>query len=224
MSIVIAFMALTAFLLLVSRWFEEAPEVEVLGCPSRVRSRRVYASWAVAMIVIAFGIYDQTSPADFTPAYRSFASDRKFVGGLEAKLVPDAMVYQLPYERFPEGGNQFRMETYGPARGFLQSRSLRWSFGQVKGREGDRWMLALSGLPLARQMDIASRSGFSAVVLDRRGYPDAGKAAEGELRGKLGVPLAESEDGQLVAYRIEPTGSQPVPLNDLIQPLAQPTR
>ena len=48
-----------------------------------------------------------------------------------------AMVFQLPYRRFPETQPLARMADYDLMRGYLHSDDLRWSYGFMKGRPGD---------------------------------------------------------------------------------------
>lgn len=202
-SIVIAFLALTGLLALAVRLF---------GSPG---ARRVVPLTAAAGLV-AVGLYDQTTPFDLAQAAGEFRSDRAFVGEVERRLPKGAMVYQMPYQRYPETGRQVHLDNYDPARGYLNSRDLRWSYGHVKGREGDRWMLALREVPIEGQVDIVARSGFSAMVVDRRGFEDRGKAVEEALRARLGAPIAASADGQMVAYAVTPTGNKPVPYAEVL--------
>ena len=50
------------------------------------------------------------------------------------------MIYQLPYHGYPEGGFQNDMWDYHLLVGYLHSDKLKWSYGSVKGREGDSWI------------------------------------------------------------------------------------
>jgi phosphoglycerol transferase len=134
------------------------------------------------------------------------------------------MVWQIPYQPFPESGAIVQMENYGPLRGYLNSTALRWSFGAMKGRDADRWMRAVAERPLGEQLQFAARSGFGAVYIDRRGFDDRGVAAEKVLQGKLGAPLAQSQDGMLAIYRMQPEGLRPLPLVDVLVPIDTPIR
>ena len=216
-SIVIAFLALAGFLFAASRLLSSIRAHDRFRPAIRSIAARPMASWICAAGLLLVGIFDQTSGRDLLPARRTFESDRAFVRSLERALPAGAMVYQMPYHRYPEAGEQFELENYGPARGYLHSDTLRWSYGHVKGREGDRWMLALKDLPVPRQMEVAAKTGFAAVVVDRRGYPDRGKGAEAQLRAALGPSIDESRDGMLVAYRIAPD-ARPVPPAALLAP------
>ena len=130
----------------------------------------------------------------------------------------------MPYQTFPETGNVFQMENYGPLRGYLHSKTLRWSYGAMKGREADAWIRALADRPIDEQVDLAARSGFGAVYVDRRGFADSGAAAEAKLRAKLGPPLLQSRDGMLALYRMQPSGGRPLPLAEVSIPIDTPIR
>lgn len=193
-----------------------------------VRWRRLRAGWSRALAVLAaasmslFGMWDQTTAFDQTPIAAEFARDGEFFARAEQDLPAGTMVYQLPYRRYPEAGPLLRMQDYDHARGYLHTSRLRWSYGAMKGREGDLWLRALSLRPTEKQLDLAAESGFGAVYVDRRAYADDGAAIEAVLRSRLGPPAATSADGDRVIYRMAPTGTRPVPLARVQQTLADP--
>jgi phosphoglycerol transferase len=165
-------------------------------------------TWVVALTLIAVGVLDQTSTAivsDPRPIAAEYGSDRRFVRALEAELGQGAAVYQLPFVPYPEAGGELRgkMLDYDHFRGFIHSRSLKWSYGGMRGRESE-WQRALQDQPLAAQMDAAAAVGFRAVYVDRFGYDQDGGAFEGELGALLGPPLLESDNQRLVAYDLRP--------------------
>jgi len=170
---------------------------------------------AVALAIAVGGALDQLPRKTNRQIDKSFESDRAFVRAAESFLPPGTMVWQLPYHPFPEGGPVQQMEDYGPLRGYLNSTSLRWSYGAMKGREANRWIRTVAGRPLPIQIDLAAQSGFGAVYVDRRAYADRGVMTETVLRARLGAPLVESADQLLAIYRLQPTGSTPLSLDDI---------
>ena len=195
-SILIGFMSLAAVLLILQhameRWWAER--------------RGKFVVTAVAAIALGFfGLWDQTAPFDGSSA-KVFASDREFVQRVERLLPAGAMVYQLPYTPYPENAPVHRMEDYGLLRGYLHSNALRWSYGAMKGREGDTWFRALSSRPIQQQLTVAAETGFGAVYLDRRAYADGGATIEAILVARLGEPIAVSWDGDRAVYRISSSG------------------
>ncbi|HUX29966.1 MAG TPA: hypothetical protein VMV78_04965 [Thiobacillus sp.] len=198
-SIFIGFGSITAFFLVfqiyLTRFFS----------PSRSKPIILIASLAV----MAVGIYDQTVPAcqscnEQTKA--AFEMDKNFVQKIERLLPPSAAIYQLPYMAFPEIPPLHRMNAYDLMPGFLHSRSLRWSYAGMKGREGDLFFRSLAQQPIAKQIEVIRKLGFSGIYLDRRGFADDGRAVQDELNRILSSgPVLTRGDGEVVFYRISPT-------------------
>ncbi len=161
-----------------------------------------------AVALVAVGVLDQT------PAFRSnyressaaFHSDAAFTAAVESRLPAKAPIFQLPIVPFPESPPLGRMQDYDHLRGFLHSRSLRFSYGTVKGR--DDWQLRLSGLPTRPLVRAVRALGFRAIWVDRFGYGDGGARLETELRDIVGSPLLVSPDGRLALFDL---GLPPAP-------------
>ncbi len=158
-----------------------------------------YASIGVLLLL---GILDQTTKG-FKPDYNSltalYDNDRDFVGRLEACLPKNAMVFVLPAVPFPEHAPVQQLQDYELFRGYLHSRTLRWSYGNLKGREGDLWHSAAAAKPIDQLVPFLSRAGFSGIYVDRKGFADHGTELESKLRGILNItPLADAR--QSVAF------------------------
>lgn len=162
----------------------------------------------VAFLVATLGALDQTAPACrvCNRAVRdAFERDRSFVTAIEQRLPTGAGMYQMPYMAFPEAPPLNRLHAYDPAAGAIYSNRLRWSYGAIKGREGDLYLRALGMQPIAAQLDVLRRLRFSGIYLDRRGYQDGGRAVEEALRQSLGTgPALVRSDGQVAFYTVEP--------------------
>ncbi len=172
----------------------------------RVRTRQqqwMFGALLVGTLVI--GLLDQISPM-FIPDYvkfkKDFESDRAFVAQLETQMPAGAMIFQLPAVSFPENPKFARMNDYDLLRGYLHSKTLRWSYGTIKGREGDVWMRAVALKPAAELVETLAWAGFSGVYVDRFGYNDA--KLEGELSGLLGAAPVVSPDKRLVCFDLRP--------------------
>ena len=143
------------------------------------------------------------SPPDYARIRSDFTSDRDFVQYLEAELPAGAMIYQLPYHRFPEGGAVERMFDYQLFIGFLHSRQLRWSYGGMKGRPGDLWPRELAQRPMAEQISQLRATGFAGIYVDCRAYkPEALQALTEELTALLGEDAQMSSNGNLAFWRL----------------------
>lgn len=177
-AIYIAFLCLFAVLWPVDGW--------VRRLAARHRGRR-WTGWAYPAAVWAglawFGVWDQT------PFYwggektaerqrdqsARFHTDAEFFRRIEDALNPDGvspgpMVFQLPYMKWPESPPVVNLFAYEHARGYVHTRTLRWSFGCMKGREVDEWYRRVIVLPPDRFLVSIEKAGFEGLLLDKRGY------------------------------------------------------
>ena len=151
----------------------------------------------VLAVLTTLGVLDQTCESCI-PRYQAikevYARDAAFVREIEAVLPERAMVFQLPYMPFPEGPRIGEVERYDPARGYLHSRTLRWSFGSMKGRPTATWHQDVAGKPAAEMVKALSAAGFSGIFIDRFGFADRAGQLEAELRSLLGTrPLVSAD-------------------------------
>jgi phosphoglycerol transferase len=180
-SVFIAFTSIAGTLLMIDQF---------LG---RVRAKRHVTRWAglAAGMLCIFAYWDQTTPA-CTPCLRAadgdFKSDASFVAAIEKTVPKNSAIYQLPYLAFPEVPPINKLGAYDPARGYLDSQTLRWSWGAMKGRPADLFFRSLATESPERQIEVARRLCFSGVYIDRRGYADNGAAIEASFQQALGRP------------------------------------
>lgn len=162
---------------------------------------------AVACGVLSLlAVWDQTTPG-FVPAYAAnratWKVDEAYVAQIE-RLFRGGRIFQLPYVPFPENGPVVNMTDYDHLRGYLHSRTVRWSHGGVKGREADWQPQMLSGRPTATVVADVTAAGFDAIWIDRAGYSDAGAAVEKDLDA-LGPPAPiVSASGRFAVYDLRP--------------------
>jgi len=152
-------------------------------------------------VLLVFGVLDQTAER-FIPDYpkinAEFGSDQKFMRQLQASLPSGAMIFQLPFVSFPETPKVGKMFDYDHTRGYLHSQGLRWSYGAMKGRDGEAWQKLLTGKPTNEMVEGIALSGFQGIYLNRNGYNDA--KVEGEIKALLGEPKFTSDDGKLLFF------------------------
>lgn len=128
-----------------------------------------------ALLILIFGILDQTvKPCHACQSANSdlFNNDAAFIQSIESALPKSAAIYQLPYMAYPENGSINNLGSNDQTRGQLHSKYLKWSFGAVRGREGDWFYRKLSLLPISQQVSVVTAMGFSGIYIDRRGYLD----------------------------------------------------
>jgi hypothetical protein len=155
--------------------------------------------------VLTIGVLDQTSRA-YEPRYDALAaeyrSDGDFVRTIESQVPRGSMIFQLPYVEFPEAPPPQRMADYDLLHGYLHSDDLRWSYGRIKGRSGDR-AAAIGSEKVPDLVRDAKAAGFAGIYVDRFGYPDSGKQVEAELTQATGdqQPLI-SPNARLSFFRL----------------------
>jgi phosphoglycerol transferase len=160
-SIFVGFMSLFALALLIDalvcRYKHKALVYPVLGC------------------LLLVGIFDQR-PFPLLPPYAAmkarFLKDQAFIRRIEASLPAGSMILQLPYLRWPEHGPLHLMPDYEPFRGYIHSKTLRWSYGAMVGRYPAVWIQNVSEQPVPEQLATLAFAGFSGIYIDTRGYPD----------------------------------------------------
>lgn len=101
-----------------------------------------------------------------------FYSDEAFVREIESYASDGAMIYQYPYYKFPETPPSNNMGDYALARGYLHSKTLRWSYGDYKGRNADLWNRSLSEKPVEEQIEIIGLLGFEGIYIDQYAYTE----------------------------------------------------
>jgi phosphoglycerol transferase len=187
-SIFIAFFALFALAMSVQHLLQRSAETRL--------SRVMYFPGGLAVLVLGF--VDHTTPG-LVPNYESwkseYASDGDLGTRMEAALPAGTMVYQLPHVTFPEYPTVEAMADYELFRPYLHTRTLRFSYGAMRGREASRFQAEIARQPLNSAIRTLAFAGFGAIYVDRAGYADRGAAVERELSRLLGVePLASRNE------------------------------
>ena len=135
-----------------------------------------FVSISVAFIILVLGVLDQTSKPchSCTLANSALAkNDQVFIETIEKSLPKGSAIYQLPYVPYSDSGSVNNLGAYDQARGHVHSKHLKWSFGGVRGREGDWFYRKLALLPLREQVTVVSAMGFAGIYIDKRGFIDA---------------------------------------------------
>lgn len=167
-SIFIAFISVLALMLCIDQLIAKY----IKPAYSRV------AGITLALILVVLGIYDQTVRPCYTCISANKAlieNDASFIQSIESALPPKAAIYQLPYMAYPENGPVNGLGSYDQARGVLNSKQLRWSFGGMRGRTDDWFFRKLAQLPIDQQITIVKAMGFAGIYIDHRGYVGAGE-------------------------------------------------
>jgi hypothetical protein len=180
--------------------------------------------------VLVLGAVDETS-SYFVPNYekdaREWRSDATFVQQIETRMEPGAAIFQLPYVPFPEGYGSISPNvsvpnttfdtTYELGRGYIHSRSLRWSYGAMKGRAAD-WQGQLAAKPLYLSLTAAAENGFQGLWVDPHGYAvKIRKRLAPLLEQLLGVAPLISPAHDLLFFDLRPFSSSLARRHDAAQ-------
>tara|TARA_B110001454_G_scaffold219057_1_gene249618 strand:- start:56487 stop:58613 length:2127 start_codon:yes stop_codon:yes gene_type:complete len=160
---------------------------------------------AVPLLFI-FSYWDQVSPQHapgIVHAYSMFDSNDSFFKNLEKTVPSQAMIYQLPYVRYPESQILFKEGYYALVRPYLHTEKIKWSYGQMGYRDGDAWMSALSAYPIEKQIAVLTDFPFSGVLIDRLGLRDNGADLEGKLNKLIPDAPLISPDKRYSYYSFE---------------------
>jgi phosphoglycerol transferase len=148
--------------------------------------RKSYSYWLLGGSVLIFGAFDQIPIAVFSNQpndKRLFYEDQFFIGQLESRLPAGTMIFQLPHTDFPLDAGRERMLPFDQARAYLHSKTLRWSWGAMSGRNHD-WTKVTAQLPLDQFIERIIFAGFGGLLIDRYGYKDS--EVEQSVLGYLG--------------------------------------
>ncbi len=147
--------------------------------------------------LLCLGLWDQCAvEMDYGALKQDYLAEEAFVARIEGQLAPNSAIFQYPYFPFPEHGPVAQLPEYAPLIPYLHSKSLRWSYGAIKGRRGDAWIASVAGLPTAEAVDKLALAGFSGIYVSRKGYGDRGASLEASLVPLLGKPSVISPSGE----------------------------
>ena len=158
----------------------------------------------VALIVVLGLVWVDQTPAPClscvltTQSQRAVSAD--FVHVLEKRLPTGAAIYQLPYVSYPEGWRLPNYDAYEFMKPYLESSSLRFNLGGMKGRDGDRLYRSLAQRSLATQVSVIRKLGFAGIYVDRTGIADGGTAVVASLIALLGPDAATWRIDNRIVY------------------------
>lgn len=202
-SIFIAFIAIAAVCILLSVLCDRIWSIEKYGAVVR---NCIYGGFAaVISFVMLWGIWFQYPGLmyDYMGFKEYFISDKEFIESIEARLPEGAMIYQLPYHEYPEGGSVNDMNDYDLWVGYIHSKNLRWSYGGVVGREADNWLRTIDNSDIPDMLKKIKEKGFQGIYIDRRAYEDDELyELESKLEKELGVQPMISGNKKLSFFHI----------------------
>lgn len=175
------------------------------GLRSRSRKPGLLGWVIIPGLLLVAGILDEV-PRHFIPSRsvieHHFDEQEAFITQIEKAVSPGSMILQLPYMSFPEHWPINRMTDYDPLAGYLHSRSLRWSYGAVKGRDIDHWLGSVSAQPTDQLVASIKAAGFSGIYIDRFGYSENAATLETQLKALLKSEPITDSTGRYLFFRL----------------------
>lgn len=167
-----------------------------------------YKSQIILAIILIIGLLDQTR-ANYLPdgddtVESMMAEDEAFIDSIEELEEDGTMIYQLPYEQFPEAGTIENMVDYSHFVGFLYSDTLTWSYGSYRNTGGDVVNKKISvGCETTEMIENMIVSGYEGVFINTYGYAEEELL---ELRASMTEILEqeplESQNGKYLYYSL----------------------
>jgi phosphoglycerol transferase len=193
-SVFIAFLSLLTVAFLLNNFYEKY---------IKTRNQKIFFYLGLLGLLLA-ALYDQAPMhAGSNICWRDVMnSDAKFFSSLETQLGEHAMVFQLPYMPFPEAPPVNKLTDYEHFRGYLNSKSLRWSYGAFKGTDADAFIKYLSLQTGAVFIEDLITAGYTGLYIDRFGYADSAAALEKNIEGVLKEKPFVSENGRFAFYNL----------------------
>ena len=211
-SVFIGFFSLFAVVLLLDRLKRGRPLLAALALP----------------VALAVGLLDQSTARAVRPyaaVKKAFTSDRDLIRGIEARVPAGTMVFELPYQIFPEWPPLHHLFSYDLLRPYLHSSALRWSLPTMHGRSGESFVREVSRQEPGQILETVAAVGFGGILINRDGYADDGAKVEAGLRAGLGAEPLVSQDGRLVFFDLTdyrrrlPTALSPAEIERMLRPL-----
>lgn len=202
-SIFIAFICIAGVCVLLNAFFEWIWQKDFKKLPVKWLA---YCTMALVMCVFTVaGIFFQYPGLkfDYVGFEEFYKSDKEFVERIESMMPENSMIYQLPYHEYPEGGYVNEMNDYDLFAGFIHSKTLRWSYGGVVGREADNWLQTVDNDNVEEMLKVVKEKGFTGIYIDRRAYEDEDVVnLEEELKRLTGSNVISSANGALSFIKI----------------------
>lgn len=128
-----------------------------------------------------------------------------FINEIEGQVSENAMIYEMPYDKFPESGPQNKMSSYSLLIPYIYSNNnLRWSYACYKGTYGDLWHRTVPQLPMEERIMILSDVGFEGIYIDSAAYlPDEFQNLLQQLNNILGNTPIISNDKRMYFYSMK---------------------
>lgn len=166
----------------------------------------------VAALIAAVALWDQVPRGhneNQLQIKEAVLSDQTFAGELEAAVKPGAMVFELPVVNFPESPYP-GVPPYDQFRPYFYTHTLRYSFGDIKGRAKNAWQEEMASLSPQEQVERLEKYGFGAIYVNPAGLPDHGEGLM-KLANERNLKVIVSPLRDVFAVVLHPSESPVLP-------------
>jgi len=178
---------------------------QVMALGSFIKKRR---KWLCIFLVplLMCALFDQIPNNSVMPydAYKmQDQATQAYFQKVEASVPQDTYVYQLPFVEFPEPYTSYGTSPYSQLAGYINTKTLRWSYGALGGTSSSDWAQKVSVMPAEEMLAALRDAGYGAIYFDLLNYPDTSLALlKDQLANLTGSTQIVSEDGQKVFIAI----------------------
>jgi phosphoglycerol transferase len=172
---------------------------------SKLTYGKKIASILISVLLLATGLADQI-PVHFIPL-RTAVEERSrsmhtYFRRVESAVPQGSMIFQLPYIPFPQSPTPNQLGIYEELIPYLETTSLRWSHGSMRGRDADRWNGQVAAEPIGQLVTTIAADGFAGVLIDRFGYGDRAASLESQLKQLTREDPLVSPDGRYAFFSL----------------------
>lgn len=135
-------------------------------------------------------LFSKTDPSILIS--REINDDKKLINLLE-KNYPNSKIFQYPVTVFPESPPVLGMADYQHLRPYLHAKTLKFSYGNVKGRGDYTWQKEVAQLPPSIIAYELHKRNFDLLMVHKFGLPNYGDEFKHSLIGSGYQFITESE-------------------------------
>lgn len=201
-SIFIAFTCIMAICQLLTELLEYLHKLKLKK--HKVSYHAMVVSYSFFILFVLIGIKTQIKGVSLNNKEVSvdYLEDQAFIKQIENQVSENAMIYQLPYNDYPDSGFVENMYPDKLFIAYLHSDKLRWSYGARSTEKSGKWNKYVSQLEPQEMVRYLCYMGFEGIYIDSSGYKEDNFInLENELTNLLGTPDVSS-DGTLLFYNI----------------------
>ncbi len=138
------------------------------------RMHRQLVAWACAAVFTVVGIYEvlpRYVHEEEAKRAQHVQEDQRLGAFLDGHFA-NKRIFQLPVMGYPENAPIYKMRDYEHLRPYLFTQLVFYSYGSDRGRQTADWQSMVGQLPVHDMVNTLERYGFSALLINRKGFAD----------------------------------------------------